>query len=146
MVRIPFDLGFLQHFASLNLSNFYVSDILLTEAMSIFMISISWFVAGVLVMSIILPLVLCALVPITFMYAGLLYYYRMTGIDMQRLDAKARSPVQALVSEGECILSGILKHFAGIASYILFSFGGCVLDSCFPQREDFCRKISGRCG
>lgn len=77
------------------------SDILLTEAMSIFMISISWFVAGVIVMSTILPWILFALVPITATYAMLLYYYRMTGIDMQRLDAKARSPVQALVSEGK---------------------------------------------
>ena len=84
---------------------FKFSDILLTEAMSIFMISISWFVAGILVMSTILPWVLCVLVPVTCLYAGLLYYYRMTGIDMQRLDAKARSPIQALVSEGKSPLS-----------------------------------------
>ena len=71
--------------------------------MSIFMISLSWFFAGILVMSTILPWVLCALVPVTTLYAGLLYYYRMTGIDMQRLDAKARSPIQALVSEGKKI-------------------------------------------
>ena len=52
-------------------------------------------------MSTILPWILCALVPVTALYAILLYYYRMTGIDMQRLDAKARSPIQALVSEGK---------------------------------------------
>lgn len=78
-------------------------DILLTEAMSIFMISISWLVAGIIVMSTILPWVIFAIVPVTSTYAALLYYYRLTGIDMQRLDAKARSPVQALVSEGMII-------------------------------------------
>eukprot|EP00977_Amphora_coffeiformis_P023284 scaffold12881_cov177-Amphora_coffeaeformis.AAC.3 len=76
-----------------------VVDILLTEAMSIFMISISWFVAGIIVMSTILPWTLFALVPIIGLYSALLYYYRMTGTDMQRLDAKARSPIQAMVSE-----------------------------------------------
>lgn len=69
--------------------------------MSIFMISISWFTAGMIVMSTILPWVLFAIIPITSLYAILLSYYRMTGIDMQRLDAKARSPIQALVSEGK---------------------------------------------
>lgn len=70
--------------------------------MSIFMISISWFVAGIIVMSTILPWTLFALVPVIGLYSVLLHYYRMTGTDMQRLDAKARSPVQALVSEGKC--------------------------------------------
>lgn len=87
------------------------------------MISISWFVAGVVVMSTILPWTICALFPITCLYGILLYYYRMTGIDMQRLDAKARSPIQALVSEGELRLEprslellrvitlGVVSHF-----------------------------------
>jgi hypothetical protein len=35
------------------------------------------------------------------MYAMLLNYYRRTGIDLQRLDASSRSPIQALVSEGK---------------------------------------------
>jgi len=69
--------------------------------MSIFMISISWFIAGIIVMSTIIPWTLFALVPIIGLYSSLLYYYRMTGTDMQRLDAKARSPIQAMVSEGE---------------------------------------------
>ena len=91
-----------------------VVDILLTEAMSIFMISISWFVAGILVMSFILPWIICALLPITCLYAIMLYYYRMTGIDMQRLDAKARSPIQALVSEGESSL-----HFSSALQILI---------------------------
>jgi hypothetical protein len=75
-------------------------DILLTEAMAILMIAVSWFVAGIVVMSTILPWTLLVLLPITIMYAMLLNYYRMTGIDLQRLDASSRSPIQALVSEG----------------------------------------------
>mmetsp|Transcript_25373 Transcript_25373/g.59448 ORF Transcript_25373/g.59448 Transcript_25373/m.59448 type:complete len:761 (-) Transcript_25373:1399-3681(-) len=76
-----------------------VVDITLTEAMSIFMISISWFCAGLAVMSSILPWMLLALFPVIVIYLMVLLHYRKSGVDLQRLDAMSRSPVQAMVSE-----------------------------------------------
>ncbi|KAL7574900.1 hypothetical protein ACA910_010731 [Epithemia clementina (nom. ined.)] len=76
-----------------------VVDIVLTEAMSILLIASSWFVAGVVVMSTILPWMLLCLVPVTGVYMVILLHYRRTGVDLQRLDALSRSPVQAMVSE-----------------------------------------------
>jgi len=77
-----------------------VIDITLTEAMSILMIAMGWFVAGVVIMLSILPWIGIALVPALAVYWNLSYHYRMSGTDLQRLDAVARSPIQAMVSEG----------------------------------------------
>lgn len=77
-----------------------VVDVTLTESMSILMISISWFCAGVCVMCVILPWVLFALVPVTLIYCVLLLRYRKSGADLQRIDAVSRSPIQAMLAEG----------------------------------------------
>ena len=37
-------------------------------------------------------------------YGILLFHYRMSGTDLQRLDALARSPMQALVAEGKLMI------------------------------------------
>eukprot|EP00522_Entomoneis_paludosa_P016423 CAMPEP_0172447702 /NCGR_PEP_ID=MMETSP1065-20121228/6951_1 /TAXON_ID=265537 /ORGANISM="Amphiprora paludosa, Strain CCMP125" /LENGTH=1365 /DNA_ID=CAMNT_0013199065 /DNA_START=11 /DNA_END=4108 /DNA_ORIENTATION=+ len=76
-----------------------VVDIVLTESMSILMIAVSWFCAGVAVMSSILPWMLLALLPVVIIYLVVLLHYRKSGVDLQRLDAMSRSPVQAMVSE-----------------------------------------------
>lgn len=76
-------------------------DVTLTEAMSTLMISISWFVAGVCIMIIILPWIALALLPVTLLYGCLMFYYRKSGADLQRIDATTRSPVQAMLAEGE---------------------------------------------
>ena len=78
-----------------------IVDVQLTEAMSIFMISISWFIAGVSVMITIVPWMVLALLPVVMLYLMVLLHYRKSGVDLQRLDAMSRSPVQAMVSEGE---------------------------------------------
>jgi ABC-type multidrug transport system fused ATPase/permease subunit len=77
-----------------------VIDVTLTESMSILMIAAGWFTTGVVVMVSIVPYVALALLPVTTIYWMLLLKYRRCGTDLQRLDAVARSPIHALVSEG----------------------------------------------
>jgi ABC-type multidrug transport system fused ATPase/permease subunit len=80
-----------------------VVDILLTQSMSMFMISCSWYFAGVIVMCTILPWIALAIFPVTVIYWVLMLHYRKSGSDLQRLDAVSRSPIQAMISEGkEC--------------------------------------------
>lgn len=77
-----------------------VIDVLLTQIMSVFLISISWYVASVVVMCAILPWMGLPVTVVTVVYYRLLLHYRRTGADLQRLDAAARSPIQAMISEG----------------------------------------------
>jgi ABC-type multidrug transport system fused ATPase/permease subunit len=78
-----------------------VIDLTLTESMSILMIATSWFTAAIIIMITIMPWIAFALVPALLIYWMLLLHYRRSGIDLQRIDAVARSPIQAMVSEGE---------------------------------------------
>lgn len=77
-----------------------VIDVSLTEAMTVFIISWSWYFAGLFVMCAIIPWMVLAIVPVTGLYWMLLLHYRKSGSDLQRLDAVSRSPIQAMVSEG----------------------------------------------
>jgi len=77
-----------------------VLDVTLTESMSVLIIASSWFCAGVVIMTTILPYMIAALVPVTIVYGMLQHHYRQSGADLQRLDAVSRSPVQAMLSEG----------------------------------------------
>ena len=77
-----------------------VVDMTLTEAMSVLMIALGWGVTSIIVMSVILPWMLCGVVPITILYWMLMLHYRKSGADLQRLDAVARSPIQAMLVEG----------------------------------------------
>lgn len=76
-----------------------VIDVTLTQSMSTFIISCSWYVAGVAIIVVILPWMILAIVPITLAYYYLLLHYRKSGSDLQRLDAVSRSPIQVMVSE-----------------------------------------------
>ena len=49
--------------------------------------------------SIMQPLMIVILLPVAVIYLLLLKYYRKTSVDLQRLDAKSRSPVQSLLAE-----------------------------------------------
>jgi ABC-type multidrug transport system fused ATPase/permease subunit len=69
-------------------------DISLSTSMSILLISTGWFVTGVVLQVTILPYSVCVLVPVTIVYWLLLFYYRKSAVDLQRLDAVSRSPVQ----------------------------------------------------
>ncbi len=76
-----------------------INDITLTQVMSMFMISCSWYVAGVSIQCSILPWTAFAVFPVSGMYWYLMLHYRMTGPDLQRIDALSRSPLQSMVSE-----------------------------------------------
>jgi ABC-type multidrug transport system fused ATPase/permease subunit len=76
-----------------------VNDVALTQVMSMFMISCSWYVAGVCIQTIILPWSALVLFPVSVMYWCLMLHYRMSGPDLQRLDALSRSPLQSMVNE-----------------------------------------------
>jgi ABC-type multidrug transport system fused ATPase/permease subunit len=81
-----------------------VVDIVLTQNMSMLMISTSWYVAGVVVMCSILPWIGLALLPVTVFYWFMLLHYRKSGADLQRLDAVSRSPIQTMVTEGKACI------------------------------------------
>jgi hypothetical protein len=64
-----------------------------------FMISCSWYVAGVCIQTIILPWSALVLFPVSIMYWCLMLHYCMLGPDLQRLDALSRSPLQSMVND-----------------------------------------------
>lgn len=76
-----------------------VVDMTLTEAMSVLMIALGWGVTAIIVMCVILPWMAFAIFPTIFLYWMLMLHYRKSGADLQRLDAVARSPIQAMLSE-----------------------------------------------
>ena len=76
-----------------------MTDVNLTQVMSMFMISCSWYVAGVIIQCTILPWSALAIFPVSVMYWVLMLHYRMSGPDLQRIDALSRSPLQSMVSE-----------------------------------------------
>ena len=75
-------------------------DVTLAQAMSITLIATSWFIAGISVMITILPWILIILLPVIASYFYLQYFYRKSSVDLQRIDAISRSPIQALLAEG----------------------------------------------
>ena len=76
-----------------------VNDVTLTQKISMFMISCSWYVASISVQITILPLSALVLIPVSASYLFFMNYYRMTGPDLQRIDALSRSPMQSMISE-----------------------------------------------
>jgi len=58
----------------------------------LFILLLFRYVAGVCVMASILPWIMFGILPVTVVYGMLLWYYRQTGNDLQRLDAVSRSP------------------------------------------------------
>jgi ABC-type multidrug transport system fused ATPase/permease subunit len=76
-----------------------VNDVTLTQVMTMLLISWSWYFAGIAVQISILPWSAMALVPVSIMYWVLVLHYRLSGPDLQRLDALSRSPLQSMVTE-----------------------------------------------
>ncbi|KAG7359453.1 multidrug transporter membrane ATP-binding component [Nitzschia inconspicua] len=76
-----------------------INDVTLTQIMSMFVISCSWYVAGVCIQIAILPWTAAALFPVSGIYWLLMLHYRHSGPDLQRIDALSRSPLQSMVSE-----------------------------------------------
>mmetsp|Transcript_10664 Transcript_10664/g.16074 ORF Transcript_10664/g.16074 Transcript_10664/m.16074 type:complete len:946 (-) Transcript_10664:1909-4746(-) len=75
-------------------------DISLSQSMTILLISTGWFVTGVVLQLSILPYCAAIFAPVLVLYWALLLYYRKSAVDLQRLDAVSRSPVQAKLAEG----------------------------------------------
>lgn len=77
-----------------------IVDFVLSQNMSLLLVATSSYISGISVMVGIVPLVALSAIPVTVIYVFLLWYYRRTGTDLQRLDALSRSPIQAMMSEG----------------------------------------------
>ncbi|VEU37559.1 unnamed protein product [Pseudo-nitzschia multistriata] len=76
-----------------------VNDVTLTQKISMFIISCSWYVASIAVQVAIIPWSALALFPVSMLYLLFMHYYRLTGPDLQRIDALSRSPIQSMISE-----------------------------------------------
>jgi len=74
-------------------------DVTLTMNMTVLMTSLGWIFTGVILMAIILPWQLIPITFVTIFYWILVIHYRKSAVDLQRLDATSRSPVQAQLSE-----------------------------------------------
>ena len=83
-------------------------DVTLVMNMTMLMTSLGWIFAGIIIQAIILPWQLFAILFIVVMYWMLVLHYRKSAVDLQRLDATSRSPVQAQLSEG--VLNDILFY------------------------------------
>ena len=78
-----------------------VLDVELSISMTGLVVSCSWLISAVVVMVSVLPWILLGIVPVTIVYGFIQYYYRMSGPDLQRIDAVSRSPLQASLAEGK---------------------------------------------
>ncbi len=76
-------------------------DVTLSQAMSILLVCCGWFFAGVTIMTTILPWIMLLIIPICALYWALTLMYRKSAVDLQRLDAVSRSPLQSLICEGK---------------------------------------------
>ena len=76
-----------------------INDVTLTQVISMFITSIAWYVAGICIQVSILPWSALALFPVSVMYWFLMMHYRMSGPDLQRIDALSRSPLQSMITE-----------------------------------------------
>jgi ABC-type multidrug transport system fused ATPase/permease subunit len=77
-----------------------IVDFVLSQNMALLLVATSSYVSGITVMIGIMPLVALSVIPVTVVYVFLLWFYRRTGTDLQRLDALSRSPIQAMITEG----------------------------------------------
>lgn len=77
-------------------------DVTLVVNMTMLITSSGWLIAGVIIQAVIIPWLLIVLLFIMFTYWLLVSHYRKSAVDLQRLDAMSRSPVQAQLAEGLC--------------------------------------------
>jgi len=91
-----------------------ILDISLSQSMTILMISSGWFITGIVLQITILPWNACIIVPIIAVYWYLLLHYRKSAVDLQRIDALSRSPVQADLAEGKVHCEGCIFTSGGL--------------------------------
>lgn len=80
-----------------------VLDVELSVSMAGIIMSSSWLLSSVVVMVAVLPFAVVGLAPVLLAYFVIQNHYRMSGPDLQRLDAQSRGPIQSTLSEGEAI-------------------------------------------
>jgi ABC-type multidrug transport system fused ATPase/permease subunit len=76
-----------------------VLDVELSVSMTGLMVSFSWLMASIVVIIAVLPWIMLGIIPVTAVYCVIQFYYRMSGPDLQRIDAVSRSPLQASLAE-----------------------------------------------
>lgn len=89
-------------------------DTTLVMNMTMLLTSMGWLLTGILLQSIILPWQLLPILFIVAMYWLLVSHYRKLAVDLQRLDATSRSPVQAQLAEG--VFPSLLTSFSFVFS------------------------------
>jgi ABC-type multidrug transport system fused ATPase/permease subunit len=78
-----------------------VVDVTMTMKAAAALISVGWFLTGVAVMTAISKGVMLALlIPQGYAVYQLQLFYRRSAVDLQRIDAVSRSPLQSLLAEG----------------------------------------------
>jgi ABC-type bacteriocin/lantibiotic exporter with double-glycine peptidase domain len=78
-----------------------VVDIVLTQKATNVLVSSGWGIAGIAVMTAISQgIMLLFIIPTLFAVYQVQLFYRRSAVDLQRLDATTRSPLQSLLVEG----------------------------------------------
>lgn len=89
-------------------------DVVLTQKAVMAMISLGWAITGTCVMlALSRGLLIAGIGPVFYAYYRLQQFYRRSAVDLQRLDAVSRSPLQALVGEGVDAAATIRAFGAG---------------------------------
>jgi ABC-type multidrug transport system fused ATPase/permease subunit len=103
-----------------------VLDVELSVSMTGLMVSFSWLMSAIIVVIAVLPWIMLGMIPVTAVYCLIQYYYRMSGPDLQRIDAVSRSPLQAGLAESTfCIHKerfSASAHVPKLTSHCSFNF------------------------
>jgi ABC-type multidrug transport system fused ATPase/permease subunit len=78
-----------------------VLDVELSVSITGLMVSFSWLMSSIVVIIAVLPWIMFGVIPVTSVYCLIQFYYRMSGPDLQRIDAVSRSPLQASLAESK---------------------------------------------
>jgi ABC-type multidrug transport system fused ATPase/permease subunit len=104
-----------------------VLDVELSVSMTGLMVSFSWLMSSIIVIIVVLPWIMFGIIPVTLVYCLIQFYYRMSGPDLQRIDAVSRSPLQASLAESKfcspCIkMMPTLVHIVKLNDVVCISF------------------------
>jgi ABC-type multidrug transport system fused ATPase/permease subunit len=91
--------SFILNITSSSIKDTETLDVTLTMNMTVLMTSVGWIITGILLMAIILPWMMIPIAFVCGVYWILVLHYRKSAVDLQRLDATSRSPVQAKLGE-----------------------------------------------
>jgi ABC-type multidrug transport system fused ATPase/permease subunit len=93
-----------------------VLDVELSVSMMGLLVSFSWLISAVVVMVVVLPWMIVGITPVAIIYFFIQYYYRMSGPDLQRIDAVSRSPLQASLAEGKCRCDSMAERYTSMCT------------------------------